>query len=95
MNNLIEKIEDFCGNKLIIGVIDNLFQSIEINECDIKNIIENEKDIFSKYNKLKKALDKLDYYMYIYDNYFDNNIQNNKKSMCHYGILKSLAHLLS
>ena len=95
MNNLIEKIDDFCGNKLIIGVIDYLFISIENNECDIKSIIENEKDIFSKYNKLKKALDKLDYYTCIYDNYFDNNIQNNKASMCHYGILKSLAHLLS
>ena len=98
MNNLIEKIEDFCGNKLIIGVIDYLFISIENNECDIKNFIENEKDIFSKYNKLKEALDKLDYYTFTYDNYFedfDDNIQNNKKSMCHYGILKSLAHLLS
>jgi hypothetical protein len=95
MNNLIEEIDDFCGNKLIIGVIDYLFISIENNECDIKNIIENEKDIFSKYNKLKNALDKLDYYTCIYDDYFDNNIQNNKESMCHYGILKSLAHLLS
>lgn len=95
MNNLIENIDDFCGNKLILGVIEYLFISIENNECDIKKIIENEKDIFSKYNKLKNALNKLDYFTYIYDNYFDNNIQNNKASMCHYGILKSLAHLLS
>ena len=29
------------------------------------------------------------------DNYFDKNIRNNKITMCHYGILKSLAHLLS
>ena len=99
MNNLNEIINDFCGSKLIIGVIDNLFISIEKNECDIMTIFNKdkntEKDIISKYNKLNKALNDLDYYIYVYGNYFDNNIQNNKTSMCHYGILKSLAHLLS
>ena len=95
MNDLNGIINDFCGSKLISGVIDNLFFSIEKNECDIINMINNDNDIISKYNKLSKALNNLDYYTYIYDNYFDNNIQNNKKSLCHYGILKSLAHLLS
>ena len=97
INKLNELINDFCGSKLIIGVIDNLFISIEKNECDILTIIDKDKgkDTYSKYNKLNKALNDLDYYIYIYDNYFDNNIQNNKASMCHYGILKSLAHLLS
>ena len=33
--------------------------------------------------------------IYMKDNYFDKNIRNNKITMCHYGILKSLAHLLS
>ena len=51
-----------------------LFISIENNELYIKNIIENEKDIFSKYNKLKEALDKLDYYTFIYDIYYYQNI---------------------
>ena len=91
----IELIEEFCGSKLIIGVCDNLFVSIERNESDMINIIKNEANILTGYNKLNKALDKLDYYIYLYDNYFDKNIQNNKISMCHYGILKSLAHLLS
>ena len=99
INNLNGIINDFCGTKLIIGVIDNLFISIEKNECDIMTIFDKdkniEKDIISKYNKLNKALKDLDYYIYLYGNYFDNNIQNNKTSMCHYGILKSLAHLLS
>ena len=95
LKNLNDIIDDFCGTKLIIGVLDCLFMSIETNECDIKNIIDNGKDIYSNYNNLNKVLNNLDYYIYIYDNYFDNNIQNNKNSMCHYGILKSLAHLLS
>ena len=90
-----ETINDFCERKLIIGVIDYLFQSIERNECDIINIINNNNDMYSEYNKLNEALNNLDYYIYIYNTYFDNNIQNNKNSMCHYGILKSLAHLLS
>ena len=95
MITFIELIEEFCGSKLIIGVCDNLFVSIERNESDMINIIKNEANILTGYNKLNKALDKLDYYIYLYDNYFDKNIQNNKISMCHYGILKSLAHLLS
>ena len=95
MNDLNELINDFCGSKLVIRVIDNLFISIEKNECDIMKIINNEKDIYTNYNILNKALNNLDYYTYIYDYYFDNNIQNNKNSLCHYGILKSLAHLLS
>ena len=95
MNDLHGLINDFCGSKLVIRVIDNLFISIEKNECDIMNIISNDKDIYTNYNILNKALNNLDYYTYIYDNYFDNNIQNNKNSLCHYGILKSLAHLLS
>ena len=90
-----ETINDFCERKLIIGVIDYLFQSIERNECDIINVINNNNDIYSEYNKLNETLNNLDYYIYIYNTYFDNNIQNNKNSMCHYGILKSLAHLLS
>jgi len=90
-----ETINDFCERKLIIGVIDYLFQSIERNECDIINIINNNNDMYSEYNKLNEALNNLNYYIYIYNTYFDNNIQNNKNSMCHYGILKSLAHLLS
>ena len=95
MENLNEAINGFCGSKLIIGVIDYLFLSIEKEECDIIKIINNENDIYDKYNRLTKALNDLDYYTYINDNYFDKNIQNNKNSMCHYGILKSLAHLLS
>ena len=93
MNDLHGLINDFCGSKLVIRVIDHLFISIEKNECDIINIINNDKDIYTNYNALNKALNNLDYYTYIYDNYFDNNIQKN--SLCHYGILKSLAHLLS
>ena len=97
INDLNGLIDDFCGSKLIIAVIDNLFMSIEKNECDIINIINNDtkSDMIEKYNKLNKILDNLDYYIYIYDSYFDNNIQNNKNSLCHYGILKSLAQLLS
>ena len=90
-----ELIEEFCRSKLIIGVCDSLFVSIERNECDMINIIKNEDNIFTKYDELNEKIEKLDYYIYIYDNYFDKNIQNNKISMCHYGILKSLAHLLS
>ena len=95
MDDLRDIIKDFCDSKLIIGIIDYLFVSIERNECDIINIINNENDFYTEYSKFKKILENLDYYVYIYNSYFDNNIQNNKKSMCHYGILKSLAHLLS
>ena len=95
INKLNEEINGFCGSKLIIGVIDNLFFSIEKEECDIIKVINNDNDMYSKYNKLNKTLNDLEFYIYIYDNYFDKNIQINKKSMCHYGILKSLAHLLS
>ena len=91
----IDLIDEFCENKLIIGVCDYLFESIEKNECDMINMIKEEKNIFVKYEKLNKVLNNLDYYIYKYDNYFDNNIQNNKISLCHYGILKSLAYLLS
>ena len=92
--NLNETIEDFCKDKILKN-IDNLFYSIETYNCDMINIINNENNIFSKYDKLKKTIDNLDYYNYIKENYFDKNIQNNKISLCHYGILKSLAHLLS
>ena len=37
-----ETINDFCERKLIIGVIDYLFQSIERNECDIINIMSKD-----------------------------------------------------
>ena len=90
-----DTINDFCDKKLIIGVIDCLFSSIEKNECDMIKMINNENDMYSEYDKLNKALNNLDYYIYIYNTYFDKNIQNNKNSMCHYGILQSLAHLLS
>ncbi len=95
LKNFIELIDEFCKSKLIIGFCDSLFVSIERNESDMINIIKNEDNILNKYNILNKAIDNLDYYIYIYNNYFDQNIQNNKISMCHYGILKSLAHLLS
>ena len=90
-------ISEFCGSKLIIGVIDNLFMSIEKNNCDIMNMInvDNKADVIENYYKLNKLLDNLEYYIYVYDSYFDNNIQNNKNALCHYGILKSLAQLLS
>ena len=91
----VELIDEFCENKLIIGVCDSLFLSIEKNECDIINMIKSEKNIYLKYDKMNKLLDNLDYFSYKYNNYFDNNIQNNKISLCHYGILKSLAYLLS
>ena len=90
-----DTINDFCDKKLIIGVIDCLFSSIEKNECDMIKMINNENDIYTEYDKLNKSLNNLDYYIYICNTYFDKNIQNNKNSMCHYGILKSLAHLLS
>ena len=91
----IELIDEFCENKMITGVCDYLFLSIETNDCDMMNMIKNEKNIFLKYEKINKAFNNLDYFSYKYDNYFDNNIQNNKISLCHYGILKSLAYLLS
>ena len=92
--SFIDLIDELCENKLIIGICDYLFESIEKNECDMINMIKDEKNIFVKYEKLNKVLNNLDYYIYKYDNYFDN-IQNNKISLCHYGILKSLAYLLS
>ena len=95
LNSFIELIEEFCGSKLIIGVCDHLFMSIEKNECDLTNTIKEEKNIFDLYDKLNNCLDNLEYYIYMKDNYFDKNIRNNKITMCHYGILKSLAHLLS
>ena len=96
LNSFIKLIEEFCGSNLINGICDNLFISIEKNESDMINIIKNENDIFVKYDKLNKALNNLDYYTYISDNYFnDNNDNNNKKSLCHYGIIKSFANLLS
>ncbi len=93
--NLNGFVEDFCKDKIIKEIIDYLFMSIETSKCDIINIIKDEKNIYLKYDKLNKLMDNLDYYVYILENYFDKNIQNNKKSLCHYGILKSLAHLLS
>ena len=95
MKSFIELIEEFCESKIIIGVCDNLFVSIERNECDIIDILKNESNIYAKYEKLNKEIENLDYYIYIHNNYFDKNIQNNKISLCHYGILKSLAYLLS
>ena len=95
LKNFVELIDEFCRSKLIIGVCDSLFVSIERNESDMINIIKNEDNILTKYYRLKEAIDNLDYYIYIKNNYFDKNIQNNKISMCHYGILKSLSHLLS
>ena len=96
LNSFIKLIEEFCGSNLINGICDNLFISIEKNESDMINIIKNENDIFVKYDKLNKALNNLDYYTYISDNYFnDNNDNNNKISLCHYGIIKSFANLLS
>ena len=95
LNSFIKLIEEFCGSNLINGICDNLFISIEKNESDMINIIKNENDIFVKYDKLNKALNNLDYYTYISDNYFNNNDNNNKKSLCHYGIIKSFANLLS
>ena len=95
MKSFIELIEEFCESKIIIGVCDNLFVSIERNECDIIDILKNESNIYAKYEKLNKEIGNLDYYIYIHNNYFDKNIQNNKISLCHYGILKSLAYLLS
>ena len=95
LNSFIELIEEFCDPKLIIGVCDNLFISIEKNDCDMINSIKNDKSIYTKYEKIKKILDNLEYDIYMYDNYFDNNIKNNKISLCHFGILKSLAYLLS
>ena len=95
MDIIKDTINDFCDRKLIIGVIDCLFVSIERNECDIINMINDKNDMYSEYVQLNKALNNLDYYIYIYNTYFDNNIQNNKNSMCHYGILKSMALLLS
>ena len=94
LNSFIKLIEEFCGSNLINGICDNLFISIEKNESDMINIIKNENDIFVKYDKLNKALNSLDYYTYISDNYFDDD-NNNKKSLCHYGIIKSFANLLS
>ena len=96
LNSFIKLIEEFCGSNLINGICDNLFISIEKNESDMINIIKNENDIFVKYDKLNKALNNLDYYTYISDNYFiNNNNDNNKISLCHYGIIKSFANLLS
>ena len=95
LNSFIKLIEEFCGSNLINGICDNLFISIEKNESDMINIIKNENDIFVKYDKLSKALNNLDYYTYISDNYFNDNNDNNKISLCHYGIIKSFANLLS
>ena len=97
INDLKGIISDFCGSKSIIGVIDNLFMSIGKNDYDLMKVIsnDNKNDVIENYYKLNKILDNLEYYIYVYDSYFDNNIQNNKNILCHYGILKSLAHLLS
>jgi len=95
LNPFIDLIEEFCDPKYIIGVCDNLFISIEKNECDMINIIKRDKNIFSKYYEINNALDNLDYNIYSYNNHFDNNNKNNKVSLCHFGILKSLAYLLS
>ena len=93
LNSLIDLTEEFCDPKYIIGVCDNLFISIEKNECDMINIIKTDKNIFSKYAEIKNILDNLDYDIYSYNNHFDN--KSNKISLCHFGILKSLAYLLS
>ena len=95
LNPFIDLIEEFCDPKYIIGVCDNLFISIEKNECDMINVIKRDKNIFSKYYEINNALDNLDYDIYSYNNHFDNNNKNNKVSLCHFGILKSLAYLLS
>ena len=95
LNPFIDLIEEFCDPKYIIGVCDNLFISIEKNECDMINIIKSDKNIYSKYYEINNALDNLDYNIYSYNNNFDNNNKNNKISLCHFGILKSLAYLLS
>ena len=95
LDSFIKLIDEFCGSNLINGVCDNLFMTIERNESDMINIIKDENDIFIRYNKLNKALNSLEYYIYVYDYYFNNNIQTNNISLCHFGILKSVAYLLS
>ena len=95
LKSFIELIEEFCESGSIIGLCDSLFVSIERNESDMMNIIKKESNIYSQYDILKNAIVNLDYYIYINKKYFDKNIQNNNIYMCHYGILKSLAHLLS
>ena len=93
-SQLSQLINEYCVSNNCVTIIDTLFKNIEINECDIMNLMKGE-TIYEKYTSLKDALNNLDYFTYVKDYYFDNNIQDNKITMCLYGILISLAHLYS
>ena len=91
---LSQLISEYCVSNNCVTIIDTLFKNIEINECEIMNLMKGE-TIYEKYSSLKDVLNNLDYFTYIKDYYFDNNIQDNKTTMCLYGILISLARLYS
>ena len=91
---LSQLISEYCVSNNCVTIIDTLFKNIEINECDIMNLMKGE-TIYENYSSLKMAINNLDYFTYIKDYYFDNDIQDNKTTMCLYGILISLAQLYS
>lgn len=95
IQNIKTDIEDFCGNRIIFGIIESLFNSIEKNELDFMKLNNKNDNLFEQYNFMTNAMNNLDYQNYMKECYFDKKNPDKCNLMCHYGILKSLAHLFS